>query len=59
MSEEKIEEKNEEVKKEPVIRQIIIETNGNMIRVAKAEVAGKIEMVAILENLATFYKQNN
>lgn len=38
----------EESKKAP-IRQVIIETDGNGIRFVKAEVAGVIELKAILE----------
>lgn len=33
------------------VRQIIIETDGNFIRIKSAEVAGNIEMIAILERL--------
>lgn len=32
-------------------RQIIIETNGNVVRVVKADVAGKIELTAILQTI--------
>jgi len=35
----------------PPWRQIIIETNGNGVRIVKAEVAGNIELVAILRAL--------
>jgi hypothetical protein len=49
MSEEKKETKEaKEIKKE---RQIILETDGNNIKVVKAEVAGSIEFVGILENI--------
>lgn len=59
MNEEKktIEPKIEEVKKEevkptePKWREIIIRTNGNDLNIAKAEVAGNIELVAILQSL--------
>jgi len=33
------------------MRQIIIETDGTNINIAKAEVAGNLEMVAILQNI--------
>jgi len=39
------------------MRQIIIETNGNDIRLVKAEVGGKIELVGILQGLITFLNQ--
>jgi hypothetical protein len=58
MNEEKtIEPKQEEVKKEevkptePRWREIIIRTNGNDINISKAEVAGNIELIAILQSL--------
>jgi len=44
---EKKEKKQEEVK----MRQIIIETDGSKINLVKAEVAGKLELVAILNIL--------
>jgi len=47
------EEKKEEKK---VTRQIIIETDGNEIKIAKAEVAGHIEMIAILESVINHLK---
>jgi len=40
--------KTPEVPKAPAMRQIIIETNGNDIRIVKAEVSGGIELQAIL-----------
>ncbi len=44
------EEKNEEIIAEkPKLRQIIIETDGNMVKLIKAEVAGNLEMSAILK----------
>lgn len=48
MSEEKQEDKKPE---QPAIRKIIIETDGNFVRMVSAEVAGHIELVAILERL--------
>ena len=44
---EKKEKKQEEVK----MRQIIIETDGSKINLVKAEVAGKLELIAILNVL--------
>lgn len=44
-----VEPKKEEPKKEePKKRQIILETDGSSIRLVKAEVAGTIELIAIL-----------
>ena len=37
---------------EPPWRQIIIETDGNNVRITKAEIAGNIELAAILRALA-------
>jgi hypothetical protein len=50
-----------EQKEENKKRQIIIETDGNVIQIVKAEVAGNIELIAILENttIALRGKQNN
>ncbi len=45
-----MEEKKEEKKEE--VRQIIIETDGNTAKIVKAEVAGSLELKAILEGLA-------
>lgn len=42
-------EKNEEIMdKQPKLRQIIIETDGNMVKLIKAEVAGNLELASIL-----------
>ena len=41
------EKQSPDEKKEP--RQIIIETDGNNIKLVKADVAGKIELVAVLQ----------
>lgn len=50
---------NEEGKTEPSgMRQIIIETDGNQVRVVKSETAGKIELIGILETLISFIKGN-
>ena len=46
-------EESKEVKKEPM-RQIIIETDGNNLKIIKAEVAGNIELVGIFERLINF-----
>ena len=50
--------KKEEVKEEkkqlpvpPKMRQIIIETDGNNINIAKADVAGNLELIAILGSI--------
>jgi hypothetical protein len=50
--EEGLDTKPEETKKEePKKRQIILETDGNAIQLIKAEVAGSIELIAILGNM--------
>ena len=41
----------------PAMRQIIIETDGDTINLAKAEVSGRIELVGILQNLISFLNQ--
>ena len=40
-----------EPKKEVPLRQIIIETDGDSIKILKAEVSGKIELIAILQSV--------
>ena len=48
------EEKKEDVKpEERPIRQIIIETNGDWVNLVKAQVAGDIELIGILQRLIT------
>ena len=39
---------------EPKWRQIVIETDGNEIRLKMAEVSGKIELIAILQTVVDF-----
>ena len=63
LKEQKKEEKREEVKEEtkqpptpPKMRQIIIETDGNGAKIVKAEVAGSLELKAILTGLANSLK---
>jgi hypothetical protein len=51
MSEEKKQEKKENETKP---RQIIIETDGNLVRIIKAEVAGTLEFRAILNSLINY-----
>ena len=60
MSEDKQnkEVKKEEKKEEKKMRQIIIETDGNTIKITKTEVAGKIELIAILENVVNYLKKD-
>ena len=49
---EVVEEKKEETKEEPkALRQIIIETDGNSIKIVRADVAGNLELVAILSTI--------
>lgn len=38
------------------MRQIVIESDGNVINLVSADVSGRIELVAILENLVTYLK---
>ena len=42
-----------------IMRQIIIETDGNNINLVKAEVSGKIELIGILQGLIGFLNQPN
>lgn len=51
--ENKSEGKKEEVKVQP-FRQILIETNGKEVKLVKAEVAGTIELTAILQLVIEF-----
>ena len=51
MQEEKKQEKKENETKP---RQIIIETDGNIVRIVKAEVAGTLEFRAILNSLINY-----
>jgi hypothetical protein len=45
----------EEIKQEkPKMRQVIIETDGNSINIVKAEVAGNLELIAIINNVLMF-----
>lgn len=41
----------------PKMREIIILTDGNNIELKKADVSGKIELVAILQNLIGYLSQ--
>jgi hypothetical protein len=53
-NEEKEVEKEVEKKIEaPRMRQIILETDGNNVNIVKAEVSGKIELVAIMNLVAS------
>ena len=52
--------KKEDVKEEKEkipMRQIIIETDGNMVNLTKAEVSGKIELFAIFQTVIDHIKQ--
>ena len=54
--------KKEQIKKQEETniikkRQIIIETDGNKINIAKAEVAGSIELIATLQAVIGFLSQ--
>ncbi len=54
MSEKKYEEKKDTPKEEVKPRQIIVETDGNIVRIVKAEVAGTLEFRAILNSLINY-----
>lgn len=41
----------------PKMRQIIIETDGDNIHLAKADVSGRIELIGILQSLIGFLNQ--
>lgn len=61
IEEKKVEDKEEEKVEEKKWREIIIETDGNAIRIKKAEVAGQLEFSAVLESVNNHLKnsQNN
>ena len=46
-------------KEEAKMRQIIIETDGNKIQLVKADVAGQLELTAILNSLLNFIANQN
>lgn len=48
-----IPKKEEDVIKnpQPKMRQVIIETDGNNIKIVKADVAGNLELIAILQTI--------
>jgi len=48
-----------EEEKKPTMRQIIIETDGNDIKLVKAETAGSIELIGILDKLLDYLKNSN
>lgn len=41
----------------PKMRQVIIETDGNNINIAKAETAGNLELIALLSTILTKLQQ--
>lgn len=41
----------------PKMRQIVIETDGNVVNLIRADVAGKIELTGILRSLMEFLNQ--
>jgi len=47
----KQETKQEQPQKKPKMRQVILETDGTNIHIAKAEVAGSLELMAILSSV--------
>jgi len=47
-------EKKQEEKK---MRQIVIETDGNIVQIKKIEVAGFYELVAILDNVKNYFQE--
>lgn len=58
---EKVEEKKEDKKISekllPQWRKVIILTNGDQIKVENPEVAGRLEMIAILKEILKFYEK--
>ena len=42
---------------QPKMRQIVISTDGDNIHLNSADVSGRIELIAILENLTNFLKK--
>jgi hypothetical protein len=50
------EEKKEEATPEVKLRQVVIETDGNMIRMTKNETAGELELSAILSTILAHIK---
>lgn len=49
-----VNDKRPEQETKPGMRQILIETDGNDIRIVKAEVSGSIELRAIFETLIAY-----
>jgi len=49
--------KKEEKVETPKMREIIIQTDGNDIRLVKAETYGKIELIGVLQNLIGYLNQ--
>lgn len=49
-------EKNKKIEtpEKPKMRQIIIETDGNSINIAKADVAGNLELIAIINTVLAY-----
>ena len=41
----------------PKMRQIIIETDGNVVNLVRADVAGRIELIGIFQALITYVNQ--
>jgi len=54
---EEVGKKKTEVVSTPKMRQIIIETDGDNIKLVKAEVGGKIELIGIFQNLIEFLRR--
>jgi hypothetical protein len=46
-----MENKKEQKQEETKLRQIIIETDGNNVKLTKSEVAGSLELIAILSSI--------
>ena len=49
--------KEEKIQNTPPMRRIVIETDGNNIKLVSAEVSGRLELTAILQNLINFVNQ--
>jgi len=56
--EKALKEEKPEMKEEPKMRQIIIETDGTNINLAKADVAGRIELIGVLSSVINNLNKN-
>ena len=52
-------EYKEKISSENKMRQIVIETDGNGVKIVKSEVAGTIEFIGILQSLIEYARSTN